>query len=123
LAFSTMMRALAISCGLAGGLGAPEFSSGGKAVGDDLVRRPTLQDPLTPGIVGGVEPAQQLLKIAMEGDRDAQHLGLDAAVKAFHHAIGLLLAAQSTTLSAAKSGVAPSLIPVVQPYDSGLHRG
>jgi hypothetical protein len=59
----------------------------------------------------------------MEGDRDAQHHGLDAAVKAFHNAIGLLLAAQSTTLSAVKSRVAPSLIPVVQPYDSGLHRG
>jgi hypothetical protein len=70
-----------------GGLGAAELSSGGKALGYHLVRYPALQDPLAPGIVGGVEPAQQLLEVTMGIAGDAEHLPPDEAIETFHHSI------------------------------------
>jgi hypothetical protein len=47
----------------------------------------TLEDALAARIVGLIEARQQGVQMAMAGDRDAQHLALDAPVEALDHAI------------------------------------
>jgi hypothetical protein len=69
--------------GLARWVRVAEPSFGCKALGDELVWGPAVQDPLTPGIVGSTEPAKQLLKIAVKVDRGAQHFAVDAGIEAF----------------------------------------
>jgi hypothetical protein len=55
--------------------------------GDDLVGCFSIEDALPPGVVGGVEAANQLLEIAVSVDRDAEDFTADPPVEAFDHAI------------------------------------
>ena len=67
-----------------------------EAIGDDLVGCPSLEDTLTPRVVGDIESAKQLLEVAVRVDGDAWHLATDAAVAAFDHAIRLRCAIART---------------------------
>jgi hypothetical protein len=43
-----------------------ELATSLEALGDDLIRRLAVQHALAPGVVGGVEPAQQPLELGCE---------------------------------------------------------
>ena len=52
------------------GFGAGELSSRPEALLDDLVGCFAVEDALAPGVVGGVEAAEQLLKLGVRPDGD-----------------------------------------------------
>src|SRR3954451_3726953 len=58
-----------------------------QALGHDPLRGSALEHALATSVVGLIEAAQQGLQILVAGNRDAQHLALDASVEAFDHAI------------------------------------
>ncbi len=55
--------------------------------GDDLVWRSDIQHTLAPGVVGLVEPAQELFEGAMRVDVDIEHLAGDASIEPFDDAV------------------------------------
>ena len=57
-----------------------EFGLGFEVLGCDLIGCPAIQHTLTAGVVGGVEPAQQLFEGAVGVDGDAEHFAADPAV-------------------------------------------
>jgi hypothetical protein len=69
-------------------LGTGELVPSFAAFRDDLIRRLAVEHALAEGVVGGVEPAQELLEVTVRVNGDAQHLPADPTIKALHHAIG-----------------------------------
>jgi hypothetical protein len=61
--------------------GIGEFGFGFKALSNDLIGGLAVEHALMPGIVGGVEAAQELLPRAMRVNSDSEHLTADAAIE------------------------------------------
>ena len=57
-----------------------------EAFGDNLVECLSIEDMLTPRVVGGTESAKPLHEIAVRVDGDAHHLTRDLAIETFDHA-------------------------------------
>src|SRR4051794_11590536 len=90
----------------------------------DPLRGSPLQDTLAPGIIGPIEALQQGFQVAVAGDRDAQHLALDASVEALHHAIGFRRVGPRRAMDHAKL-LASSLKPISRKAGAavGQHMG
>src|SRR3712207_5980292 len=92
------------------GLGA--LALGFETFADNLIGCLAVEHALAAGVVGGIEAAQQLFKILVRIDGNAQHLAADTAIAALHHAIGLWCVglvwrycAPSSAQTLAKTGV------------------
>ncbi len=66
-----------------------QLATGFETFADHLIGCLAVEHALAAGVVGGIEAAQQLVKILVRIEGNAQHLAADTAIEALHHAIGL----------------------------------